>query len=125
MTSLSEFLRARITEDEEVAREASRVRETRTGDQWERSVHVYEDEVLVVGATERSRLVGKVHRGATHIARHDPARVLAECEAKRRIVADLAPFLGETPLGYLAAQVLEDLAAPYADHPDYQPEWRP
>lgn len=56
---------------------------------------------------------------AVHIARHDPARILAECEAKRAIVAydhvDLATYIDMTRL----------LALPYADHPDYREEWRP
>ena len=62
----------------------------------------------------------------------DPARVLAECEAKRRIVAD---FLYEskgrdtiparTPVAGALRVVLLNLATVYADHPDYRPEWRP
>ena len=80
---------------------------------------------------------------AEHAARHDPARVLAECAAKRRLVLacrDSAPdrhFLGARPQGLadfplspadqhqLAALTLALLALPYADHPDYRPEWRP
>ena len=51
-----------------------------------------------------------------HIARWDPARVLAECEAKRQLIErvgnpDWAGF--------------RILALPYADHPDYQQEWKP
>jgi hypothetical protein len=67
-----------------------------------------------------------------HIARHDPARVLAECEAKRRIVerhyevpaSDImwssCPVCRETwPCPDLRA-----LASVYADHADYREEWR-
>lgn len=70
-----------------------------------------------------------------HIARHDPAWVLAECDVKRRIVALHAAdadfsescamcgtadeFPEHWPCGTLLA-----LAHPYADHPDYQDEWR-
>jgi hypothetical protein len=39
---------------------------------------------------------------ARHIARWDPTRVLAEVDAKRRL-----------------------LALPYRDHPDCKPEWMP
>jgi Family of unknown function (DUF6221) len=78
-----------------------------------------------------------------HVAHHDPARVLAECAAKRRLVLacrDSAPdlhFLGARPRGLadftltpgdqhqLAALTLALLALPYADHHDYRPEWRP
>jgi len=73
-----------------------------------------------------------------HIARHDPARVLAECAAKRRIVrrAQAAESaLREPDLDdgtYFIRRscrdswvlALGDLALPYADHPDYREEWR-
>ena len=69
-----------------------------------------------------------------HIARHDPARVLREVEAKRAIVADYADACakyradrtefraGERFAALLAAT---RLAAVYADHPDYREEWKP
>ena len=74
---------------------------------------------------------------------YDPARVLAECAAKRRIVQacrDARPemtFLGTRSPGMadfpiaahgqhqFAAVILALLALPYADHPFYRPEWRP
>jgi hypothetical protein len=42
------------------------------------------------------------------------SRVLAECEAKRRIV---------TECGWVT--VMQLLALPYAGHPDYRQEWKP
>ena len=80
---------------------------------------------------------------AEHVARHDPARVLADCAARRRLVLacrDSAPdlaFLGARPEGLadfpltpsnqheLAALTLALLALPYADHSDYRARWRP
>lgn len=68
---------------------------------------------------------------AEHIARYDPARVLAELEAKRAIVAQCAPLLDEAPCDVdaagadLADDVLRLLALPYAEHSDYQQEWKP
>lgn len=74
---------------------------------------------------------------ALHVARHHPGRVLADCDAKRRILercGDLAAYLLDSPDGdmagwseavYVAADLLRALALPYADHPDYNPEWRP
>lgn len=71
-----------------------------------------------------------------HIARHDPARVLAEVAAKRAIVAQHAgthecPSPNDWALGkntdYVTEEecwTLRNLAAPYADHPDYNPAWR-
>jgi hypothetical protein len=48
-------------------------------------------------------------------AHGDPSRVVAECEAKRRIVgvSRAAPW-----------PVLPLLALPYVDHPDYDEAWR-
>jgi hypothetical protein len=62
---------------------------------------------------------------AVHAARHDPARVLRDVEAKRRIMtfADRRPELGEGR--YVGEGVIRLLASVYADHPDYREEWRP
>lgn len=92
-----------------------------------------------------------------HIVRHDPARVLAEVDAKRRILglhnipAVVSPKMaafglrkGESPEDdrrcagcgldsmddpitpdVSACPILRALALPYADHPDYNPEWAP
>lgn len=68
-----------------------------------------------------------------------PARVLAECGAKRRIVERVDVLTGgeKTYLqrlkhtdvedaGYVIARdILIALALPYADHPDYDERWRP
>ena len=47
------------------------------------------------------------------------ARVLAECEAKRRIVEELSHD-GLGPREWM----LRVLAAVYSDHPDYRQEWK-
>lgn len=59
------------------------------------------------------------------------ARVLAECEAKRRIVEIAAAQirLGDEAAVWenwrdMAQQILRALASVYADHPDFRPEWR-
>jgi hypothetical protein len=90
---------------------------------------------------------------ATHIAAHDPARVLREVETVRRIVglhvitvekADLPPFDSYTGernpdeynvtcaiCGWVsdeptsACLTLRLLALPYADRDSYRPEWAP
>lgn len=56
--------------------------------------------------------------GIAHINRWRPARVLAECETKRRLIE-----LGDKDSYWV--DVLELLALPYADHPDYVEEWKP
>jgi hypothetical protein len=75
-----------------------------------------------------------------------PAKLLAECEAKRRIVEEHKPsteyphqycivcqwdICCDAPkadyhrgAGEFPCPTLRLLALPYADHPDYQPEWR-
>lgn len=65
-----------------------------------------------------------------HQVRWHTGRVLAECEAKRRIVdagrAEYEDSLqsGDDTTG-LAEEVLHALALPYSDHPDYDEAWRP
>jgi hypothetical protein len=123
---LDEFLLARIAEDQRMAADAAAA----SGRQaW---------------SVEDVPLDGPVQRGtAEHVARYDPARILAECTAKRRAVLacraarpDMA-FLGARPQGMadfpltprdqhqFAALTLALLALPYADHHDYRPDWRP
>lgn len=76
-----------------------------------------------------------------HIARHQPGRVLAECEAKRRIVEDHTDSrepdycprcvkYRDQWEGFIVycphpCPTLAALASVYADHPDYRDEWRP
>jgi hypothetical protein len=62
---------------------------------------------------------------SAHIARWDPVRVLAECDAKRRIIELQRSDLRDDPEDWEADEVLRLLALPYADHPDYRAEWRP
>ena len=156
MDDLIAFLRARLDDDEQTARASIghsaghlngadplllaiwKVTDrpatgtfVTTRDQWDRS-------------TEIVPTYGGMH--AAHIARHDPARVLAEADAKRRILDEHPPALGwdgRTPDGSVCRTCAQDatdgalqgepypcvtlrlLAMPYADHPDYQDEWRP
>jgi hypothetical protein len=71
---------------------------------------------------------------AEHIIRHDPARVLREIDAKRKLMERMATTLavaeGDTEVDHYGA--LDDaetalclLALPYADRPGYREEWRP
>lgn len=71
---------------------------------------------------------------AEHIALHDPARVLREIDAKRRIATQMASTLscaaGDSEVDHYGAlvdaeQTLRLLALPYADRPGYREEWRP
>ena len=128
ITELPDFLLARIAEDEDDARAASRVREARKGDAWEvwRGQHGLDS---IVRSGQETELAEVVVEAARHVARHDPARVLAECEARRRLVE--AHSLSAHPLGFRvncatcgavkrpACLTLRILAQPYADHPDH------
>jgi len=88
--TLVEFLEARITEDEAGAE--------RWFESWRAN-----GGVIDVGP-----------------GRYGPARVLAECESKRRIIVALADT------GWRGRhELLKMLALPYADHEDYLPEWKP
>ena len=78
---------------------------------------------------------GNLADGA-HIARHDPARVLREVEAKRAILARCQMVLAafHDPEGvewpdvnrrerHHARRTIEDMASAYRDHEDYDPAW--
>lgn len=123
---LVEFLLARIAEDEEAARAALR-----------KSSYEWSDNAFTE-AVELAEGEGAVKEATSHIARWDPARVLAECEAKRQIVERfrylngphaVMPFVGyqQDEAGQVAALrlALKALTLPYVDHPDYQQEWKP
>lgn len=81
--------------------------------------------------------VGHIHEDvqAAHVVRWNPARVLREVEAKRRIVRECenqAAWESTTGRKYpattawaLAVTTLRVLALPYVDRPGYQEGWKP
>lgn len=121
--TLTEFLRARLDEDERVA--------TVLGDDMRQSWAIPEDESVAV----------------IHMHRHAPARVLAEVDAKRRIMDEHTTVVlrggpgaryyettracrsceppKQFPETAVPCRTLRLLALPYAGHPDYDPAWRP
>lgn len=123
MSTLAEFLLARIEKDEAAAREYLEVLT-----EAERQAA----ELARQGVTASYALSDFIS-GAGH-----PARVLAECEAKRGIVANHASTVtgwheddGESVLyctwchRQWPCADLRLLALPYADHEAYREEWRP
>lgn len=131
MDDLIEFLRARLDEDEQVARKATA--RQRDGEHW---LYGHEGGVRTKGGLGVSRRAVPVH--GEHIARHDPARILSEVDAKRQILTLCEPPLvdvrgpGDSEPQFVPGEgapwgddVLRLLALPYADHPNYRPEWRP
>lgn len=126
MTTLPEFLLARIAEDEAVAIE--------TRDSHDPLIWTPDDYGDSGAWGMGGPVDGPSGYGSIVIT---PARVLAECEAKRRIVeihsADhecSAP--GDGYAGVFAADgtmpsacvTMRALALPYADHEQFQEEWR-
>lgn len=122
--TLTEFLLARIAEDEAVARAVAPLGHVidmggnRLDERW------YVSRLRFSSADGAARSEQDVEATA-HYARHDPARVLAECEAKRRIVERCSAVDYAMPSTRLAHGILAELALPYADHPDWREEWRP
>lgn len=145
---LSEFLLARIAEDEAVAREATpgpwRWSEDLEDGMESEAAHTYvrneswPTPVISAHGVHTEGFVQVQPADAAHIARWDPARVLAECQAKARIVSNHASTTtgwhddeGEHVLycrwchRQWPCADLRALALPYADHPNYREEWRP
>lgn len=150
MHELILFLRARLDEDEQIAQDADEQ------SAWRAGTDVGDEYNVAVVTTQTGQPVARcgveyLENGegrAEHIARHDPVRVLAEVEAKRRIIElhELV-FVGHTnhrgepvsdPYG---CRICDDwdgmilpggpcstlllLALPWRDHPDFRSAWRP
>lgn len=109
---LTEFLLARIAEEHALAEETLAAGHARYGEEnydgvQHRTAYEPDDGWLLTS----------------------PLRVLAECEAKRRIVEHAAAnpmtwgsYSGDWDFAF--DFVLPELAEVYSDHPDYQAEWR-
>lgn len=106
--TLTEFLLARIREDEAAAWAAG-------GLLWLDGAHPTPSAVVADASGDvvvyREGVASE--QQAAHIARWGPARTLVECEVKRRIIAR-----GDEP-------TLRLLALPFADHAGYSADWRP
>lgn len=109
MSDIVEFLRARLHEDERLA-----LNVLDTDDAWwVTRLHLSQDLDPVQTHREDSDL--------TALARHfDRARMLREIAAKRQMLAWAEAMAPE-----MAVSLLELLALPYSEHPDYRQEWSP
>lgn len=118
MTGLADFLLARIDEDE-----APALALYGAAGAWH------------LEKAEPAMAAGMLVTEHEHISIWNPDRVLAECEAKVRIVEqgleaeDAGEQAVQTPTEYGRTIAYEDvlraLALPYADHPEFRDEWRP
>lgn len=127
---LLKFLKARLDEDAEAARDAS------DGPWWdEHPATQWREEKDDEVASSQGRLAvlpfdKNGGSNSIHIARHDPARVLVDVVAKREVLRLAAAFgdYAETFMNGTAAAMegaLRLFALAYADHPEYREEWRP
>ena len=135
MINLTDFLLARIAEDEAVA---DRTSQYGCSPEWwevEHPAHAHMAAVVAVwrkpgGELQRENVANSyMPEAADRVVRlGNPARVLAECEAKRRLieaVVDKDPFDAMGAESAYEILILSHLALPYAGHPDYRDEWRP
>ncbi len=128
---LAEFVAARLDEDEAIC--------LATGGAHEREWDAAPPDGMHEGRVEDGHGDVVVYnegvpsfQQSQHIARHDPARVLREVDAKRKIVALHSPWedsgdcsaCGDVPQVRYPCETLRSLAAAWSDHPDYDPAWR-
>ena len=138
MSDLAEFILACNDEDEAAARAVGPTRA------WiqdcPRSASIETAEGQKLWKLESGSTVGA---GALfdHVARHQPGRVLAECDARRRRVVLHMPrtVAGGTAVVCFSCRADDNSgrwhaapcpslrleALPYADHPDYNEAWKP
>lgn len=109
--TITEFLLARIEEDERAANRADKT--------WRATMH------------------GVPKGSAGHVDRWSPYQVKIECEAKRRTVNSMETLMGhektylermrhteeQDDVYVIAVSTLRALASVYADHPDYDAAW--
>ena len=143
---LAAWILARVADDEAVARAASKGHVWTWADGGEvlltdhRSAFGRECIIDTEGANPPGPKPG------AHIARHDPARVLAECTALRAVLEIHAPvevyrerplacttcvkadeggdYVIDEPEAVWPCPTLRALASIWADHPDFDPTWR-
>lgn len=115
--TLTEFLERMIAEDEAAARAVAAPGRPLEAGRYFR----WMDNGRTVGNLAGNVVAYGVDLDANraHIARHDPARVLAECEAKRTLLDHVSSNWR------LEEYVARLLATVYSDHPDYRESWRP
>jgi hypothetical protein len=122
--TIVEFLTARLDESQAAAEAAAREGEPHWEANDERVYTAERGGVVVAGP------FGYLGAEGTHIALHDPAWALADVKAKRRLIQEHAvPGMHRCAWGDLVnpedCPVLRALATIDADHPDYDPAWRP
>ncbi|MDQ8040629.1 DUF6221 family protein [Cellulosimicrobium sp. XJ-DQ-B-000] len=126
--TLTDFLLARIAEDETTAQDAEPGPWTLDREHLPQAIIGADGDPVIRAAKGDRDWTFQTSQVAYHVVRHDPERVLAECESKRRIIEheEARPAKDYRPLPPDAdTPVLRLLALPYAHHPDYDKAWRP
>lgn len=143
--AIAAFIKARLDEVEHDAREAigTAAFQQQTGRWVHRDVELSDYTALIVFAvaegpegsarTQVADLTAAWEgpERAMHIARHDPARVLAEVATTRSIVSNMCSLHegawqyddARTAVEHLTLTTVRRLAQLDADHADYDPEW--
>lgn len=117
MNDLVAWLRAQMDEDEATAQAATKDRWIPDGTRITSDADGTVARMVVPSGMYRQRMAD-----AVHIARYDPGRVLAEVEAKRRIL----DWLDDLERSYIDVDEGRRLVGlTYADQPGYREEWRP
>lgn len=115
---LIEWLRAQLDADERIAR--ATIDHPDDDGTW-----TNDESGNVSGKTMAIYADDHDQRHGEHITRHDPARVLADVDAKRRMVDECAVTIRQGLSVGLAETMLAMLALPYAGRPGFKDEWRP
>jgi hypothetical protein len=138
VTDLVEFLRAQLDADEQFALLACAGRSGSSPNVLADGAPIpWRDDHRNVWVSGRDSAATAASAGiATHIARHDPARVLREVEAKRRIIDRCVYLMGWTDehdpqvtehevtmMRAAGSEMLRDLAALFAGEPGYKEAW--
>jgi hypothetical protein len=131
---LHEFLEARIAEDEDYAQNIIDCEYDTYKAEWGYLSSAKVD----IGSPTDYIDAANDSTVAKFIERFDPARILAECAAKRAVIDAASDEITYIPtgrslwnndpsLGYIEKSegrvILEALAAPYSSHPDYDQSW--
>jgi Family of unknown function (DUF6221) len=131
VNDLGVFLKARLDEVEEAARDARACAEVKDGRWFDGEDEINDDNGFRLATVNHPFVT-------THIALHDPARTLRQVEADRRLLAKYEEFRqmaerqqadsGEVGLAIFAGRavlsgLIQDRVAIYSDHPDYRQEW--
>lgn len=143
MDDLVQWLRAQLDEDERIVEVALRYVDADW--RWDEEENVaLASSLTTSGRQEVAITADRWHRlmiegpgVVMHVAEHDPARVLREIDAKRRVIAwHRRPTQEEFSSGRHRTMgcrcydgwpctTLRALALPYAGRPGYREEWRP